>query len=146
MNMEIESVGTLLERRETLQHDLAEAINDGSASEMLRLDSMIKNLGSQLFVAEINELKNSIDRNETRRADLMEEIELLRKLKTARNERLNEALVEAQGARAEFARAEIALQLAQNEANTLRISTMNLSKRLDGLKERKIQETSNYEH
>jgi hypothetical protein len=146
METELQSVGTLLERREMLQQELAEALNDGSASEMLRLDSMIKNLGSQLFIAEITELKNSIESNETRRADLMEEVELLRKLKTARNERLNEALVEAQGARAEFARAEIALQLAENESHTLRISTMDLSKRLDGLKERKIQETSNYEH
>ncbi len=146
MNMEIETVGTLLERREMLQRDLAEALNDGSVSDMWRLDSMIKNLGSQLFGAEITELKNFIDRNETRRADLIEEVELLRKLKTARVERLNEILVETQAARAEVGRAEVALQLAENESNNLRISTMNLGKRLNELKQKKIQETSNYEH
>jgi hypothetical protein len=146
MEVEIQSVPTLLERREMLQQDLAEAINDGSVSDMWRLDSMIKNVSSQLFVAEINDIKNSIESNESRRADLIEEIELLRKLKVARNERLNEILVEAQGARAEFGRAEVTLQLAETEANTLRISTMNLSKRLDGLKQKKMQEMSDYEH
>jgi chromosome segregation ATPase len=113
---------------------------------MWRLDSMIKNLGSQLFVAEIKDIKNSIERNESRRADLIEEIELLRKLKVVRNERLNEILVDVQSARAEFGRAEVSLRLAENESNNLRISTMNLSKRLDGLKEKKIQEMNNYEH
>ncbi len=144
--MEIDTVGTLLERREILKQDMAEAINEGSVSDMWRLDSMIKNLGSQLFVAEIKDIKNSIERNESRRADLIEEIELLRKLKVVRNERLNEILVDVQSARAEFGRAEVSLRLAENESNNLRISTMNLSKRLDGLKEKKIQEMNNYEH
>jgi chromosome segregation ATPase len=146
MENELQSVERLLEQRETLQHELVEAMNGGSVSEMWRLDSMIRSVGSQLFVAEIKEIKDLIEQSESRRADLIEEIELLRKLKTARNERLNEILVEVQTARAEVGRAEVSLRLAENEGNNLRISTMNLSKRLDGLKQKKIQEINNYEH
>jgi hypothetical protein len=145
MEMELQSVSTLLEQRAMLQHELTQAINDGSPKDMLRLDSMIKNVSSQLFAAEIVELKNSIESNESRRADVLEEIELLKKIKIARNERLTEISIDAQKARGEYARAEVNLQFAENESDNLRISTMNLSKKLDELKNKKIQEISNYE-
>ncbi len=146
MEMELQSVSTLLEQRAMLQHELTQAINDGSPKDMLRLDSMIKNVSSQLFAAEIVELKNSIESNESRRADVLEEIELLKKIKIARNERLTEISIDAQKARGEYARAEVNLQFAENESDNLRISTMNLSKKLDELKNKKIQEISNYEN
>jgi chromosome segregation ATPase len=146
MEMELQSVSTLLQQRESLQHELNQAINDGSPNDMLRLDSLIKNVGSQLFAAEVVELKNSIESNEIRRADVLEEVELLRKIKVARNERLNEISIDAQKARGEYARSEVNLQFAENESNNLRISIMNLSKKLDELKNKKIQEISNYEN
>ncbi len=146
MEMKLQSVETLLEQRESLQHELNQAINDGSPKDMLRLDLMIKNVSSQLFAAEVVELKNSIESNESRRADVLEEVELLKKIKIARNERLTEISIDAQKARGEYARAEVNLQFAENESDNLRISTMNLSKKLDELKNKKIQEISNYEN
>jgi uncharacterized membrane protein len=125
---------------------LNQAINDGLPKDMLRLDLMIKNVSSQLFAAEVVELKNSIESNESRRADVLEEVELLKKIKIARNERLTEISIDAQKARGEYARAEVNLQFAENESDNLRISTMNLSKKLDELKNKKIQEISNYEN
>ncbi len=146
MEMELPSVSTLLQQRESLQHELNQAINDGSPSDMLRLDSLIKNVGSQLFAAEVVELKNSIESNESRRADVLEEVELLRKIKVARNKRLNEISIDAQKAHSEYTRAEVNLQFAENESDNLRISIMNLSKKLDELKNKKIQEIGNYEN
>ncbi len=146
MELELQSVSTLLEQRDILQDELTQAINDGSPKDMLRLDSMIKNVCSQLFAAEIVELKNNIESTELRRADVLEEVELLRKIKVARNERLNEISIDAQKARGEYARAEVNLQFAENESDNLRISTMNLSKKLNELKNKKIKEINNYEH
>ena len=132
--------------RESLIGDMQDAVLDGDGAKMISLDSQIKSLNARIFAAEVSEIKKTIEDMEARREELAEELLLLNKLKAGFNERLEAALIKAQEIQAEFNRVEFSYQFAQNERRNLGAGITNYKRRLEDLKQSKLQEMNrNYE-
>jgi LPS O-antigen subunit length determinant protein (WzzB/FepE family) len=131
----------LLELRERLALDMQDAINnDGSAHDMIRIDAQVRALNHRIFAAEVQSVKDSIIENESRRDELAEKLNALRELKTERVERFAQAAGIANQLKAHAQRAEVAVQLAENQLLSAKSGIKSLRARLGDLKARKLRE------
>jgi LPS O-antigen subunit length determinant protein (WzzB/FepE family) len=130
----------LLDLRERLALDMQDAINDGLAHDLIRIDAHVRSLNHQIFAAEVQSVKDSITGNESRRDELAEKLAALRELKTERAEKFMQAARVADKLKADVGRAEVAVQLAENQLLSARLGIKALRAKLDDLKAKKLRE------
>jgi sulfur carrier protein ThiS len=135
----------LLELRSQLSEEIAMAINDGNVKEMLWLDEKIKSLEPRIFAAKLETLKQMLELNAERKAEVLTEIDGLRQLRQDLNRKLVRAmdLHRLRGER--VVRAEFLLQVAESNLESIRVSDRELKQKSEQIKENKLNEVKRYE-
>jgi chromosome segregation ATPase len=140
-----QTVAELLELREKLAVELSDAIMSGETQKVLILDQQIKSLEPRLFVARMENLKQTIELSAERKGELATEIAALRAEKQRLNGKLARAieLTEQRGER--VVRAEFALSIAEQELESVRVGMRETRAKLEQIKQNKITEVRAYE-
>jgi chromosome segregation ATPase len=140
-----ETTAELLALRERLTLDMENAINDGNTIKMLRLDQQIKSLEPRLFAAKVENLKQMIELNAERKAEINTELDALRAEKKRLNEKLARAIVLTEKRGERVVRADFALSLAEQELESIRSGMRESRERLEQIKQNKLGEIRRYE-
>jgi hypothetical protein len=131
----------LKELRVSLKGDLAKAIDDGNATEIIKLDGLIKKLSPRIFASESAEIRRSIDANTNRKAEIEKEILDLEKLKKFRNSKLAKTILLYEKRQLSARQVEVSLFVADSELQNLRDDSRALRQKLESkinLKQREI--------
>ncbi len=129
--------------RQSLALELETAINDGNADDLIRLDSQVRNLNSRIFANQISELKTAIEQNDERKTVIAKEIDALREIKGLRNRQLGRAMMVVNSRQVNVNKAQFAIELAENELESIRVGNREMKKRLDDMKQTKLREVEN---
>jgi chromosome segregation ATPase len=140
-----QTVAELLELRERLAVELSDAIMAGETAKVLTLDGQIKSLEPKLFVARVENLKQTLESGDQRKAELADELEALRAEKASLNRRLARAIILTEKRGERVMRADFALSLAEQELESIRVGMRETREKLEQIKQNKITEVRAYE-
>lgn len=130
----------LIRQHGELAAEMSEAINDGDIEQMVRIDAQVKSLAPRIFATQLAELKANIEANESRKAEVEKEMETLRQIRADRNRKLARAILLQEKRGEAVVRADFALQVAQTELESIRVSRRELRAKLDTLKQAKLKQ------
>ncbi len=129
--------------RQSLALELETAINEGDADDLIRLDSQVRNLTARIFANQLSELKAAIEQNNARKAVIAREIDALREIKGLRNRQLGRAMMVVNRRQVNVNKAQFAIEIAENELESIRVGNREMKKRLDDMKQTKLREVEN---
>jgi hypothetical protein len=129
--------------RQSLALELETAINDGNADDLIRLDSQVRNLSARIFANQFSELKSAIEQNDERKAVIAKEKDALREIKGLRNRQLGRAMMVVNRRQVNVNKVQFAIELAENELESIRVGNREMKKRLDDMKQTKLREVEN---
>ncbi len=129
--------------RQSLALELETAINEGDADDLIRLDSQVRNLTARIFANQLSELKAAIEQNNARKAVIAREIDALREIKGLRNRQLGRAMMVVNRRQMNVSKAQFAIEIAENELESIRVGNREMKKRLDDMKQTKLREVEN---
>jgi hypothetical protein len=135
----------LKELQASLKNDLAKAIDEGNASQIINLDSQIKSLSPRIFASESAELRKALDANTKRKAEIGKEIQVLEKLKKVRNSKLAKTILLYEARQLSARQVEVSLFVADSELQNLRDDSRALRQKLQSFINLKQRETINNE-
>ncbi len=127
----------------SLRDQLAKAIDAGNATEMIKLDSLIKKLSPRIFASEASEIRSSIDANANRKLEIEKEISALEKLKKFRNAKLAKTIQLYEKRQLAVRQVEVSLFVADSELQNLRDSSRELRQKLQSFINLKQREVNN---
>jgi predicted metal-dependent hydrolase len=129
--------------RQSLALELETAINEGDADDLIRLDLQVRNLTARIFANQLSELKAAIEQNNARKAVIAREINALREIKGLRNRQLGRAMMVVNRRQMNVSKAQFAIEIAENELESIRVGNREMKKRLDDMKQTKLREVEN---
>jgi hypothetical protein len=129
--------------RQSLALELETAINEGNVDDLIRLDSQVRDVSARIFANKISELKAAIEQNEERKTVIAKEINALREIKGVRNRQLGRAMMVVTRRQTNVNKAQFAIELAENELESIRVGNREMKKRLDDMKQTKLREVEN---
>ncbi len=129
--------------RQSLALELETAINEGNVDDLIRLDSQVRDVSARIFANKISELKAAIEQNEERKTVIAKEINALREIKGVRNRQLGRAMMVVTRRQTNVNKAQFAIELAENELESIRVGNREMNKRLDDMKQTKLREVEN---
>jgi hypothetical protein len=129
--------------RQSLALELETAINEGDADDLIRLDLQVRNLTARIFANQLSELKAAIEQNNARKAVIAREIDALREIKGLRNRQLGRAMMVVNRRQVNVNKAQFAIEIAENELESIRVGNREMKKRLDDMKQTKLREVEN---
>ncbi len=129
--------------RQSLALELETAINDGNADDLIRLDSQVRNVSARIFANQISELKAAIEKNDERKTVIAKEVDALREIKGVRNRQLGRAMMVVNRRQINVNKAQFAIEVAENELESIRVGNREMNKRLDDMKQTKLREVEN---
>jgi hypothetical protein len=128
---------------EQTQDSLREAINNGDGEKLFDLENKSRNLSSRIFAARCCELKQTIESADMRKAELKNEIEILREIKSSKNRRLGRAIILYEKRALAVLRIQASIEFLENELVSSRITMRESRAELGKLKIKKLEEINN---
>ncbi len=125
---------------EFTQESLREAVMAGDGERLIELDGKVRSLRNRIFAATISETRSGIDSAEAAKISIAKLIEQLRDVKKARNLQLGRAQDLFNARAAKVQKAELAIQMAESNLTSARVSSRELKARLEALLKAKLTE------
>jgi hypothetical protein len=125
---------------EHTQESLREAVMAGDGARLIELDGQVRSLRNRIFAATISETRNGIDSAEAAKISIAKQIEQLRDVKKARNLQLGRAQDLFNARATKVQKAELAIQMAESNLTSARVSSRELKVRLEALLKAKLTE------
>jgi hypothetical protein len=115
---------------ENLRLELREQMSAGSADDVIRIQTLLRDYPVRIAAAEIAELRASIDSANQRLTEISEEIEYVESVRAENNKALAELIKKTEEAGLLVKRNELALVVLENEAISLREGRRDMKNRL----------------
>ncbi len=128
---------------EQTQVDIQEAVLDGNGSLMVELGERMRVLSARAFGASVSETKAAIEKNDARKGVIAKEVDALREIKGLRNRQLGRAMMVVNRRQVNVNKVQFAIELAENELESIRVGNREMKKRLDDMKQTKLREVEN---
>ncbi len=125
---------------EFTQESMREAVMAGDGERLIELDGQVRSLRNRIYAATISETHSGIDSAEAAKISIAKQIEQLRDVKKARNLQLGRAQDLFNARAAKVQKAELALQMAESNLTSARVSSRELKARLEALLKAKLTE------